>query len=430
MLASGMAKRKLSLTGLALSVLIGLWSVGVEMVRAEENGVSTGAQVLADKGFRKLAGKRVGLIVNPVSSIGDDHLIDILHDIPDIELVAVFGPEHGLRGTGFAGEEVVDARDQRTGVPVYSLYGKTRKPTAEMLSGIDVLVFDLQDVGARFYTYISTMGLAMQAAAETGTTFLVLDRPNPLGGDYVAGFDLDDKHRTFVGQYDIPIVHGLTVGELALMIKGEKLLDGLEKLDLEVVELTGWRRVMRWRETGLPWINPSPAIVDPETALVYAGTCFFEAASLSYGRGTDRPFRLIGAPWADGAALAETLNARRLPGVRFEAARFTPRFDGAKAFAPAYADETVSGIRIHVTADRDFRPLETGIHVLHAILDHAREQGQGDVVDRPEWLAKLSGTDALLRMLKGGEEPVSVIAAWQSDVAAFKKRRKPYLLYD
>ena len=415
---------------LVIAIAVGLWSVSIESARTEGNGVSTGAQVLADKGFRKLAGKRVGLIVNPVSRIDDDHLVDILHDIPDIELVAVFGPEHGLRGTGFAGEEVVDSRDQRTGVPVYSLYGKTRKPTAEILSDIDVLVFDLQDVGARFYTYISTMGFAMQAAAETGTTFLVLDRPNPLGGDYVAGFGMEDRHRTFVGQYDIPIVHGMTAGELALMIKGEKLLDGLEKLDLEIAELTGWRRAMRWRETGLAWISPSPAIVDPETALVYAGTCFFEAASLSYGRGTDRPFRLIGAPWADGAALAETLNARNLPGVRFEAARFTPRFDGAKAFAPAYADEAVSGIRIHVTADRDFRPLETGIHVLHAVLAHARARGQGDVIDRPDWLAKLSGTDALLRMLKGGEDPVSVIAAWQKNVAGFKKRRKPYLLYD
>ena len=430
MVARGPRLRYARFVGLVLGVVIGLWSVGVETVRAEENGVSTGAQVLADKGFRKLAGKRVGLIVNPVSRIGDDHLIDILHDIPDIELVAVFGPEHGLRGTGFAGEEVVDARDQRTGVPVYSLYGKTRKPLAEMLADIDVLVFDLQDVGARFYTYISTMGLAMQAAAETGTAFLVLDRPNPLGGDYVAGFGMDDKHRTFVGQYDIPIAHGMTVGELALMIRGEKLLEGLEKLDLEVAELKGWRRAMRWQETGLTWIRPSPAIVDAETALVYAGTCFFEAASLSYGRGTERPFRLIGAPWVDAEALARSLTARNLPGVKFEAVAFTPLFDGAKAFAPAYADEAVSGVRIDVVHVRGFQPLETGIHVLHAVREHARAQGQGEMIGRPEWLAKLSGTDDLLRMLKDGKEPQAIIAAWRDNAAAFMKRRKPYLLYD
>lgn len=392
--------------------------------------VATGAQILAEDGFALLANERIGLIVNQTSRAGADHLIDLVVRAPDLTLSALFGPEHGLRGDALAGEEVVDSHDARTGVPVYSLYGKTRKPSAATLRGLDTLVFDIQDVGARFYTYISTMGLAMQAAARAGVRFVVLDRPNPLGGDYVSGFVMRDAHRSFIGQYRIPIAHGMTVGELALMIKGEGLLPGLEALALEVVPMTGWTRSMRWPDTGLAWVEPSPAIVDFPTALAYAGTGLFEATSTNYGRGTAEPFRLIGAPWIDGAALARELSALKRPGVLFDRVRFTPKSGKATAFAPLYAGENIPGVRLLISDPSRYQPVETGIHVLLGFVRHAALRGAPDLIDKPGWLAKMAGTGQLIQMITRGMEADAVIASWQDDVKAFAEQRAPYLLYE
>ena len=391
--------------------------------------VRTGAQVLAESGFDLLAGKRVGLIVNHTAVVDSVHLVDLVHDAPNVELAAIFGPEHGLRGTADAGEAVADGRDGRTGAPIFSLYGQTRKPTPEMLAGLDVLVFDIQDIGARFYTFISTMGLAMQAAAEAGLPFVVLDRPNPLGGEHVAGFALDPQYTSFVGQYPIPIVHGLTVGELARMIQGEAMLPGLESLDLQVVAMTGWARSMQWPQTGLPWVKTSPNIPDFETALIYPGACFFEGTEASEGRGTHDPFRHVGAPWADGQTLADTLNARRLPGVRFEALQFTPRSISGMSANPKLQDTPLQGVRYVVTDAAAFRPVEAGVHALHAFYRQAPSAERASFFNA-RWLHRLAGTDRLHTLLTADATPQAIIAAWQDEVAAFRQRRAAYLLYE
>ena len=390
--------------------------------------VRTGAHVLAEEEFARLAGQRVGLVVNHTALVDTTHLIDLVHAAPGVTLGALFGPEHGLRGTADAGEKVDDGIDDRTGAPVFSLYGETRRPTPEMLADLDVLVFDIQDVGARFYTYISTMGLAMQAAAEAGLDFVVLDRPNPLGGAYVGGFVLEPPHTSFVGQYPIPVAHGLTVGELARMIQGEGWLPGLDSLRLEVVEMAGWQRPMTWAATGLPWIRPSPNIPDAETALIYAGAGFFEAADASEGRGTETPFRLLGAPWADADALADTLNARGLPGVRFEPAHFTPRSIPGMSSNPKLEGEAVHGVRYVVTDADAFRSVEAGMHVLHAFYEQAEAAGE-DFIARPDWLTRLAGTERLGALLTSGARPEAIIAAWQAEVETFRRQRQPYLLY-
>ncbi|MEX1054819.1 MAG: DUF1343 domain-containing protein, partial [Rhodothermales bacterium] len=320
--------------------------------------VRTGADVLAERGFDVLQGQRVGLVVNHTAMVDSVHLIDLVHEAEGVDLSVLFGPEHGIRGTADAGAKIEHGRDPETNAPIYSLYGETRKPTPAMLNDVDVLVFDIQDIGARFYTYISTMGLAMQAAAENDVAFLVLDRPNPLGGELVSGFLLESEYTSFVGQFNIPMVHGLTVGELARMIKGEALMDGLEDLRLDVVPMEGWNRAMQWPETGLPWISPSPNIPDFETALIYPGAVLFEATSASEGRGTRAPFKQIGAPWADGPALARDLNQQSLPGVRFEAVDFTPASIEGMAANPKLEDTELQGIGYVITDSKTFRPVE------------------------------------------------------------------------
>lgn len=388
--------------------------------------LQTGAEMLVEQGFVPLAGKKVGLIANHTAMVGDTHVADLLYDAPDVELVALFGPEHGLRGDADAGEKIDDGRDDRTGVPIYSLYGETNKPTAEMLEDIDVLVFDIQDIGSRFYTYISTMGLAMEAAAEHGVAFMVLDRPNPLGGERIEGFIREADFTSFVGQFPIPVTHGLTVGELAKMIKGEGMVENMEALDLTVIELAGWSRSNLWPAIDRTWIRPSPNIPDFETALLYAGACFFEGTTASEGRGTETPFRLLGAPWADGDQLAETLNARNLSGVAFEAATFTPRSIDGMSANPKLKDTSLQGIRYRLTDIDAFRPVAAGIHVLHAFYTQAPDK---DAFFRERWLNLLTGNRQTLERLQAGEAPEAIIAAWQADVDAFRTQRTPYLLY-
>lgn len=391
--------------------------------------VKVGAHVLANAGFAELDGKRLGLIVNHTALVDTAHLADLLHRAAGVEVTALFGPEHGIRGSADAGEKIEDGRDVATGAPIYSLYGQTRKPTPEMLRDVDALVYDIQDVGARFYTYISTLGLAMQAAAEKGIPLYVLDRPNPLGGEYISGYVLEDEYESFVGQYPIPAAYGMTVGELAAMIKGEAFMPGVAEADLRVITMQGWDRGMLWPETGLPWIAPSPNIPDFETALVYAGTVLFEATSASEGRGTETPFTLLGAPWADGSALADTLNARNLPGVRFEAATFTPRSIEGMASNPKLRGESLQGVRIAVTDANAYRPVGTGIHVLHGFHQQGQARGIDGLLSRREWLAKLSGTDRLFEMLQDEASPADIIESWKAEVAQFRERRAPYLLY-
>ncbi|MEM8558971.1 MAG: DUF1343 domain-containing protein [Bacteroidota bacterium] len=399
----------------------------------------TGAQVLVDGAFAALDGMRVGLVTNHTAIVdttdgGPEHLIDRLHTAPNVTLAALFGPEHGLRGTAEAGAAVADGRDAATGVPVVSLYGTTKRPPADALTDLDVLVFDIQDIGARFYTYISTMGASMQAAAEAGLPFVVLDRPNPLGRR-ADGFIREPAYDSFVGAFPIPIQHGLTVGELAAMIQGERWLPGLDSLDLRVIAMEGYDPespdndavAVGW-PAGLPFVPTSPNIPDLETAVVYPGTCLFEGTTASEGRGTDAPFLLVGAPWAEAVALAATLNQRRLSGVRFEAATFVPEDLPGRAVNPKHEGAEVHGVRLVVTDGTTIRPVAVGVHVVEAVYQQAPAPAQRSAFKR-DWLAKLAGTDQLRRMLTSGTKPDAIIAAWTDEVAAFETQRAPYLRY-
>ncbi len=394
--------------------------------------VTTGAQRLVDTRFDALDGMRVGLVTNHTARVdtadgGPAHLIDRLAEAPNVIVGALFGPEHGLRGTAEAGDHVQNGRDAATSAPVYSLYGANRKPTPAQMRGLDALVFDMQDVGARFYTYISTMGYAMQAAAEAGVPFVVLDRPNPIG-DRVEGFLMQPENESFVGLYPIPVTHGLTVGELARMIAGEGWLDGLADLDLRIVEMEGYRRGMPWEATGLDWVPPSPNVPDVETARVYPGAGFFEGTIASEGRGTRTPFTHVGAPWVDGAALAATLNGRGLAGVRFEATAFTPVDLPGQATNPKGEGERLEGVRLIVTDPAAFRPVATGVLLIAAVYEQAPRRVR-DGYFKADWLAKLAGTDALRRRIVDGDDPDAITAAWQAEADAFAERAEPYRLY-
>lgn len=394
---------------------------------ASGDRVRTGAEVLASGGFARLKGLRVGLIANHTTRVGDRHLSDLLAETPDVELVALFGPEHGIRGDTDDGVGIGDTVDTATGVPVYSLYGARRSPPPGVLDSLDILVFDIQDVGARFYTFISTMGRSMQAAAAAGVPFLVLDRPNPLGGERVDGYVLEPGHESFVGLYPIPVQHGMTVGELALMARGEGWLDGLDSLDLEIVPVEGWTRDMLWTDTGREWVPTSPNIPDFESALVYPGTCYFEATTASEGRGTETPFVLVGAPWLDAERAAARLDAAGLDGVRFEATRFTPVSMPGRDTHPKHQDTEIAGIRVHVEDARTVRALAVGMHLLTAF---ASDPAAPEDFIRPAGMARLGGTDRLAERLGSGTDADAIVAEWSEEVDRFVRARERWLLYD
>ena len=384
--------------------------------------VRTGADRLFTDEFHLVAGKRIGLVTNHTGLLSNGrHLADSLFAHPEVTLAALFGPEHGIRGEVPAGGSVGDGHDPTTGVTVFSLYGKTYKPTPEMLKGIDVLLFDIQDVGARFYTYISTMSYAMEAAAENGIPFIVLDRPNPITGTRVEGPIREDSLRSFVGLHPIPIVHGMTVGELATMFNEEGWLKSGVKSDLHVVKMEGWRREMWYDETALRWIPPSPNIRTLETAVVYPGTCLIEGTNLSEGRGTDRPFEYIGAPYVDGKKWAEELNSRRLPGVTFQPIRFTP--DATKSMK--HAGEECGGVFVHVTDRERYEPIITGM----TILASARELFPDDFQWRPGSIDRLSGVTTLRETIGDGSVIQAIVQTWGEQMQRFLLLRTRHLSY-
>ena len=390
--------------------------------------VVTGATVAAMSDWRQFAGQRIGLITNQTGRAGNLHIVDSLAASPSVRLAALFGPEHGVRGTVEAGANIGNARDPRTGVQQFSLYGATRKPTPEMLRGLDVLMFDIQDVGVRSYTYISTMGLAMQAAAAAGLPFVVLDRPNPLSGIAVAGFTLEPAHRSFVGQYPIPITHGMTVGELATMIKGEHWLPGLQSLRLSIVQTTGWSRTMMWPDTGLPWIATSPNIPTFASALTYPGIGIVGTTRVNEGCGTPAPFTQFGAPWIPAAATASSLNAAQLPGVQFLPAAYTPQSIPNVAPNPQFKGQNIGGVRIVVTDATRYRPVDVGVHVLAVLQRHATAQNT-DLFGALPMFHAIAGTRRLHQMVTADAPGREIVAAWTADAEAFKQRRAKYLLY-
>ena len=395
-----------------------------------EYRVLTGADLLVSDGFSILSSKRVGLIANQTTRAQGEHLADLLHQAENVSLAAIFAPEHGFRGLAEAGATVKDGADPETGVTVHSLYGSQKKPSQKSLRNIDVLLFDIQDIGVRYYTYISTMGLAMQAAAKAGIPFVVLDRPNPLGGTYVAGFVLEPNLRSFVGQYPIPIVHGLTVGELALMIRDLNWLPGLENLDLKVIEMQGWNRSMRWPQTRRDWVMTSPNIPTFASALAYPGIGIIgETMLANEGRGTVIPFQKFGSPGLNARRATNWLNTVGLPGVRFRTTDYVPRSIPQVATEPRFRGRLVKGIQPVVTDVDKYLPLETGIYALTYLVADARTRGFRKPYVNRRMFHLISGTKRLHRMLMAGEPAGAIIAAWRTEVATFKRQRKPYLLY-
>jgi uncharacterized protein YbbC (DUF1343 family) len=394
---------------------------------ARRERVVPGLEVLAAHRFRALAGRRVGLVCNPTAvTRGLVHAADLLHAAPGVRLAALFGPEHGVRGDAQYMAAVGGERDPGTGLPAHSLYGETAaslRPSRAQLEGLDVLVFDVQDVGARYYTYQATMMLCMEAAAEAGLGFVVLDRPNPLGGLLVEGPALRPGFESFCGLHDLAVRHGLTVGELALLFRAERKLD----LDLEVVPCRGWRRGELFRETGLPWVFPSPNMPTPETALVYPGTCLLEGTNLSEGRGTTRPFELLGAPWLDGARLARDLARERLPGVAFRPASFVPTWD-------KHAGVRCHGVELFVTDPARFRPFRAGL----AAVVHARAQDPRRFAWRTEPYEFVSdvlafdllcGSSREREAVEAGAGVADLAGGFAAEERAFARRRAPYLRY-
>jgi uncharacterized protein YbbC (DUF1343 family) len=377
----------------------------------------TGFERLAADGYRLLDGRRVGIVTNPTGITRDTrHIVDVMHADDRVELTAVFGPEHGFRGTAQAGGSEGRHDDPATGLPVYDTYQKSGRALADIFtaSGVDTVVFDIQDVGARFYTYMWTLYDCMEAARLAGKRFVVLDRPNPVTGRSARGPVLHKEFATFVGRQPISQAHGMTVAELARLFNGEFLE---EPVPLETVLMSGWRRSRFHDSSGLPWVPPSPNMPTPDTALVYAGTGLFEGTNLSEGRGTTRPFELLGAEGID-RRWAAAANDLGLPGARFREAYFTPTFS-------KFQGKTVGGVQIHVHDRAAYDPVRTGI----GLLVTAKKVWSGFAWRPDNWIDRLTGSTRVRTMIDAGADTDEVVADWQEDLAAFRKVREEYLLY-
>lgn len=395
-----------------------LGQVPAERPATGSAAVLPGIDVLLADSLDLVRGRRVGLVTNHTGlSAAGRSTIDLLHGHPDVRLVALYSPEHGIQGRAEAGEKVASGTDSSTGLPIHSLYSTGQKPTPEMLAGVDVLLFDIQDIGSRYYTYVWTMALAMEAAGEAGMPFIVLDRPNPIGGHLVQGNILHPDFATFVGLYPVPMRHGLTAGELARMLVGEFGV----VVDLTVVPVRGWTRTAWYDETGLAWIPPSPNMPSLASATHYPGTCLFEGTNLSVGRGTDAAFQHIGAPWLDAEAVVARLEGYALPGVRFETTTFTPRSPGDGKFA----DQAVRGIRF-VATDRDrYDPTVAAI----AALIEIRRAHPDELRWHVAHFDRLAGTERVRLAVRAGSALEDVVGPWAAEMRAFEERRREYLLY-
>ncbi len=382
--------------------------------------VKTGVEVLRQGGFECLKGKRVGLITNPTGV--DSNLkstVDILFEADEVNLVALYGPEHGVRGDIPAGEKVENQVDAKTGLKVHSLYGKTRKPTPEMLIGVDVLVYDIQDIGCRSYTFISTMGLVMEAAVENSIEVVVLDRPNPLGGIKVEGSGVSEGYFSFVSQFDIPYIYGLTCGELALYLN-EKIC-----CSLTVVPMLGWERTMNFKDTGLPWVPTSPQIPSTNAAICYPATGIIgEMGFLNIGVGYTLPFEVMTAPWVNAVVLADSLNAKQLPGVAFRPIMFKPLFGSLQG-------KYVQGVQIHITDFANARISEIQFHVIDAMnkLYPEHKLFSEETKKRNDMFDKVCGTDYIRTEFSKNYDASDILPYWRTGEAEFKEKSSKYYLY-
>lgn len=365
------------------------------------------------------SGRRVGIVTNHTAlDRTGRHIVDIFASMTDVTITALFGPEHGIQGKEEDGRRIGDDTDPTRKIPIYSLYGRTIKPTQAMLRDIDLLVFDIQDIGARFYTYVYTMSLAMEAAAENGKRFVVLDRPNPINGLQVEGVVLDQRFASFVGLYPIALRHGMTVGELAKMFNDQGWLKDGVRADLIVIAMKGWRRTMWYDQTGLRFVKPSPNMPDLETAAIYPGLCLLEGTNISEGRGTDMPFKQFGAPWIDSENLVARLNRLNLPGMRFERASFTP-------VASKYRQQECRGAKVIVTNRDKLEPFFSGVLIVNEICRM--------YPNAFEWKAKhfdrLCGTSAIRQAITAQSSLESLRESWQADLKSFLRIRQKYLIY-
>lgn len=399
------------------ALIMVLFIVGCGAVKTDESTtIKLGVDVLLDKHIDKYKGKNIGLITNPTGVSKDlETTIDLLNNHPEINLTKLYGPEHGVRGDAQAGAEVTNYVDDESGLPVYSLYGDTRKPHADMLEDIDVLIFDIQDVGSRFYTYIYTMAYAMEAAQENDIGFVVLDRPNPLGGRQVVGPILEEEYKSFVGMYPIPIIHGMTVGEIAQLFNNEFEIN----TNLTVISMDGWEREMKFVDTNLPWILPSPNMPTIDTAIVYPGTALFEGTNISEGRGTTKPFELIGAPFIDAEKFASTLNELDLGGVNFRPVYFTPMFS-------KHEGELSGGVELIISDAASFNPIDTVLHMIQVL--------QNEYPDDFEFLDNnffysLIGNNWVKEELENNTDIETITDMWEDNLEEFKSLRMEYLLY-
>jgi uncharacterized protein YbbC (DUF1343 family) len=404
-------------TLLASLLLLGACARAADVPPSDAKLVRPGLDVFVAKVPDEIKGKRIGLITNH-SAIGRDgrQAIDLLAAHPDVKLTALFAPEHGIRGTVAAGEKIQDERDEKTGVPIYSLYKtEDRGPADSMMTNVDALVYDLQEVGGRTWTYVSTMALSMMAAKRKGIPFVVLDRPNPIGGEIVEGAPLDPKFKSFVGMYSIPARHGMTVGELAFLFNKRFGIGA----NLIVVPAQNWKRAQWFEDTGLPWVNPSPNLRSPNALKNYPGTVYFEGTNLTEGRGTERPFEQVGAPYLDAPAVAAAMNAKGLQGVRFEAITMAVEPTAAK-----HKGLTIPAIRFVITDRNTYRPVRSAL----TLIDEIRRRHTADF----KWtgtIDRLAGTDRVRLAIEAGTLP-ALLDEWDREAAAFKEGAKGLLLYD
>lgn len=384
--------------------------------------------MLVESKIALLKGKRVGVITNQtgVDSKGT-HIIDLLYNAPEVKLVALFAPEHGIRGDVEGGYQIDNQNDAKTGVPILSIYGKTKKPIPEMLQNIDVLIFDIQDVGTRFYTYISTMSFCMEAAAENNIEFIVLDRPNPITGKIVEGPVLEEEYKSFVGVHPIALRHGMTIGELACMFNEEGWLANGVKVNLTVIRMEDWNRDVWYGELALKWIKTSPNMPSPTTALLYPGMGLLETCNISEGRGTTRPFEKVGAPWLDNVAITKILNQAKLPGIKIDTTSFVPIDMPGAAMNPEYEGQRCNGWLFTITDPHRFFSVAFGVHLICAIKKLHPDKFSWNSPRSP---LIMFGDDEVPKAIDEGKSPEEVIQSWQSKLEAFKKIREKYFLYE
>jgi len=406
-------------------ILITLMSVVIFPASPIESIVKTGADILISEKLDIIKGKGIGIVTNHTAILSNGtHIADTLVKIDGIKVIALFGPEHGIRGDAAAGEHIKGGIDSKTNIPVYSLYGEYRKPTKDMLKGIDVLIFDIQDVGARFYTYISTLFYTIQSAGENNLEVIILDRPNPIGGLKFDGPILDKKHLSFVGIAPIPIMHGMTVGELANYFVSEKLIGDFPNIKMTVLKMKNWKREMYFDECGLPWLKPSPNIPDLNTAIVYPGTCLYEATNVSEGRGTFEPFLTIGAPFINSEQLIKEIKLHKFSGVSIEPITFTPDSIPNMVNNPKHRNAKCNGIKIKVIDRKVFEPVEFGIILLYSMKKLFKEFEL-----REKSFYRLTGQTKTYEQINTLISPEEIIKSWASGLDSFQKVRQKYLLY-